>query len=369
MHNKTILAVSLAAAFSMSACSTTPAPAKEKAAAPATPVVAEMGVANNGVSYTVPADKFDMTNWKITIPSDINKDGRVDEIEGVAMMSYSHENHFFIDKDGNMVFEVQNQAITTKNSKNARSELRQMPRGAKFHIGTDAPMNNFAIEAHPKSAEHSKVGGTLEATLKVNHVSVNAAHPEKPPAHSVVVGQIHAKKYKDQIKAKTGFGHGNEPLKIYFKKFPGHKYGSVFWNYELNLAKKDPMRQDISLPVWGNTWENQAEPGEAGIALGEEFSYKVDVQGNIMNLTFETARHKPVTYAIDLSKGYNADDSATGYAADAFYFKAGAYGQCSVSSKHKVWGTGCAGTGDFAADKKTGDYNSVTFSALKLNGK
>ncbi|GAM58252.1 alginate lyase precursor [Vibrio ishigakensis] len=31
-------------------------------------------VANNGVSYPVPADKFDMRNWKITIPSDINQD-------------------------------------------------------------------------------------------------------------------------------------------------------------------------------------------------------------------------------------------------------------------------------------------------------
>jgi len=333
------------------------------------PAIALADVANNGVTTPVPADKFDMTNWKITIPSDINKDGRVDEIEGVAMLSYAHKNHFFLDKDGNMVFEVQNQAITTKNSKNARSELRQMPRGAKFHISTDAPMNNFSLAAHPKSAEFSKVGGTLEATLKVNHVSENAKHPERPPAHSVVVGQIHAKKYKDQIKAKTGFGHGNEPLKIYFKKFPGHKYGSVFWNYELNLAKKDPNRHDIALPVWGNTWENQEEPGEAGIALGEEFSYKVDVQGNMMNLTFETARHKTVTYAIDLSKGYNEQDYPRGYAEDAFYFKAGAYGQCSVSDKHPVWGTGCAGTGDFEADKKTGDYNSVTFSKLKLNGK
>lgn len=335
----------------------------------ALPTLTLANVANNGVSYPVPADRFDMTNWKITIPSDINKDGRVDEIEGVAMLSYSHNEFFFLDKDGNMVFEVQNQAITTQNSKNARSELRQMPRGAKFHIGTDDPMNNFAIESHPKAAQFSSVGGTLEATLKVNHVAENAKHPEKPPAHSVVVGQIHAKKYNEQIKAKTGFGHGNEPLKIYFKKFPGHKYGSVFWNYERNLAKDDPNREDISLPVWGNTWENQAEPGKAGIALGEEFSYKVEVKGDIMHLTFETARHKPVIYVIDLSKGYDTKDYPRGYAEDAFYFKAGAYGQCSVSDKHPIWGTGCAGTGDFAADKKSGDYNSVTFSKLKLNGK
>lgn len=333
------------------------------------PTLALADVAGNGVSYPVPADKFDMTNWKITIPADINQDGKVDEIEGVAMMSYSHEDFFFLDKDGNLVFEVQNKAVTTKNSKNARSELRQMPRGAMFDIDTAAPLNNFALASNTHAADYSKVGGKLEATLKVNHVSEHAKFPERPAAHSVVVGQIHAKKYDDQIKAKTGFGHGNEPLKIFFKKFPGHKYGSVFWNYERNLAKKDPNRADIAYPVWGNTWENQAEPGEAGIKMGEEFSYVVNVEGDIMHLTFTTPRHKEVTYNIDLSKGIDDKDSPTGYAQDAFYFKAGAYGQCSVDDTHPVWGPGCAGTGDFAADKKTGDYNSVTFSALKLNDK
>jgi len=324
---------------------------------------------DNGVSTPVPADKFDMTKWKITIPSDINKDGKVDEIEGVGMLSYAHEQFFFLDEDGNMVFEVQNKAITTKNSKNARSELREMPRGADFAIDTADKLNQWSLSSHPEAAEYSRVGGTLEATVKVNHVSENASHPERPPAHSVVVGQIHAKKNKDKIKEGKGFGHGNEPLKIFFKKFPDHKYGSVFFNYERNLPKADENRQDLSLPVWGNTWENQAEPGKAGIALGEEFSYKVDVKGTIMHLEFTTARHKTVTYDIDLSKGYDELDSKTGYAADDFYYKAGAYGQCSVKDVHEVWGTGCAGTGDFATDKKNGDYNSVTFSALKLNGK
>jgi len=335
----------------------------------ALPTAVLADVAGNGVSYPVPADKFDMNGWKITIPADINKDGRVDEIEGVAMMSYSHSDFFYLDKDGNLVFEVQNKAVTTKNSKNARSELREMPRGARFDIDTSDKLNQWSLSSHPQADEYSRVGGTLEATLKVNHVSVNAKFPEKYPAHSVVVGQIHAKKHNEMIKAKTGFGHGNEPLKIFFKKFPGHKYGSVFWNYERNLPKKDPNRADIAYPVWGNTWDNQAAPGEAGIALGEEFSYKVEVKGTIMHLTFETARHKTVTYDIDLSKGIDEKDSKTGYAEDDFYFKAGAYGQCSVSESHPIWGPGCGGTGDITKDKKTGDYNSVTFSALKLNGK
>ncbi|WP_261817514.1 polysaccharide lyase family 7 protein [Vibrio gallicus] len=331
---------------------------------------AAANVLDNGVSHPVPADKFDMTNWKITIPSDINKDGKVDEIEGVAMLSYSHENFFHLDKDGNLVFEVQNKAITTKNSKNARSELRQMPRGADFdNILTDSKLNQWALSSHPQADQYSAVGGTLEATLKVNHVSLHAKYPNKFPAYSVVVGQIHAKGHKDLIAKNVGYGYGNEPIKIFYKKFPDHEYGSVFWNYERNLAKNDPNREDIAYPVWGNTWENPAEPGKAGIALGEEFSYSIEVKGTIMHLTFKSANHDTVTYDIDLSKGIDAKDNAIGYAKDDFYFKAGAYGQCSTQEAHPVWGPGCKGTGDFAIDKKNGDYNSVSFSALKLNGK
>ncbi|EGR0800778.1 polysaccharide lyase family 7 protein [Vibrio alginolyticus] len=331
------------------------------------PTLAIASDLNNGVDYPVPADKFDMRNWKITIPSDINEDGKVDEIEGVAMLSYSHKDFFFLNEEGNLVFEVQNKAVTTKNSKNARSELREMPRGADFSIQTDDLANHWALSSHPQAAKHSRVGGTLEATLKVNHVSEHAKFPEKGPAHSVVVGQIHAKKIDARIKEGKGYGHGNEPIKIFYKKFPEHKMGFVFWNYERNLAKEDPNRIDIAYPVWGNTWDNLEEPGQAGIALGEEFSYKIEVQGTMMNLTFETERHETVTYSIDLSKGIDSKDFEHGYAEDMFYFKAGAYGQCSVSESHPVWGTGCAGTGDFSVDKKNGDYNSVTFSKLKLN--
>ncbi|HHX8353682.1 polysaccharide lyase family 7 protein [Vibrio sp. Vb0937] len=331
------------------------------------PTLAIASDLNNGVDYPVPADKFDMRNWKITIPSDINEDGKVDEIEGVAMLSYSHKDFFFLNEEGNLVFEVQNKAVTTKNSKNARSELREMPRGADFSIQTDDLANHWALSSNPQAAKHSRVGGTLEATLKVNHVSEHAKFPEKGPAHSVVVGQIHAKKIDAKIKEGKGYGHGNEPIKIFYKKFPEHKMGSVFWNYERNLAKEDPNRIDIAYPVWGNTWDNLEEPGQAGIALGEEFSYKIEVQGTMMNLTFETERHETVTYSIDLSKGIDSKDFEHGYAEDMFYFKAGAYGQCSVSESHPVWGTGCAGTGDFSVDKKNGDYNSVTFSKLKLN--
>lgn len=321
---------------------------------------------------SVPADKFNMMNWKITVPEDRDQNGKIDEIEGVAMFSYSNPDYFFLDKDGNMVFQVQNKAITTSGSSNARSELRQMLRGTDLTIDVKAPANNFALTAHPDADQYGAIGGKLEATLKVNHVATHANQPDKYPAYSVVVGQIHANKDPKQIDAKTGFGYGNEPLKIFYKKWPGHENGSVFWNYERNLEKNDPNRTDIAYPVWGNTWENKADPKDAGLALGEEFSYTIDVQGNIMHLTFTTAKHDKVEYKIDLSKNLDAHgkvdskDNPQGYAKDSFYFKAGAYGQCSVKDDDGFWSPGCAGTGDFAEDMKNGDYNSVSFSKLEL---
>ena len=66
----------------------------------------------------------------------------------------------------------------------------------------------------------------MEATVMVDHVARRAGNPDRPAAFSAVIGQIHAIKDKPQSGA---FGYGNEPLKIYFKKYPDHNTGSVFW--------------------------------------------------------------------------------------------------------------------------------------------
>jgi len=169
-----------------------------------------------------------------------------------------------------------------------------------------------------------------------------------------------------------GFGQGNEPLKIFYKKFPDQETGSVFWNYERNLERKDPNRMDISHAVWGNSWENKEDPKEAGIKLGEEFSYVVNVHGDIMYLTFTAEGRETKEFKINLADNVDPfgkvddKDFAKGYSEDSFYFKAGAYGQCSVKDEHPTWGTGCGGTGDFKADVKTGDYSSATFSKIVM---
>ncbi|MFD2164811.1 polysaccharide lyase family 7 protein [Thalassotalea euphylliae] len=319
-----------------------------------------------------PADKFDLSHWKITVPLDSDGNGKADDINTKELQSYQHPDFFYLDNQGNLVFTSPNKAVTTQTSSNTRSELRQMIRGLDTSIGTKSYGNNFALASHPDADLFNQIGGRLDATLKVNHVAKNAKHAKKP-AYSVVVGQIHAGKDKELIAEGNGFGYGNEPIKIYYKKWPEHNTGSVFWNYERNLAKDDPDRTDIAYPVWGNTWENPADPLDDGIALGEEFSYTINVVGNVMYLTFSAANKETVNYQIDLSNNVDAygeidkKDNPAGYTGDWHYFKAGAYNQCSTKDADGIWYAGCSGTGNWVTDKANGDYTSVTFSALTLS--
>lgn len=320
-----------------------------------------------------PAQKFDLSNWKITIPLDLDGNGKADDIQTKELQDYQHPDFFYLDEQGNLVFTTPNKAVTTQTSSNTRSELRQMLRGENTHFGTKSYGNNFALGSHPDSAYFAQVGGKLEATLKVNHVAKRAKNGQKKPAYSVVVGQIHAGKDKDLIADGEGFGYGNEPIKIYYKKWPQHDTGSVFWTYERNLAKEDPNRTDIAYPVWGNTWENPEAPGDKGLKLGDEFSYTINVYGDVMQLLFTSPGRAPVSYQINLANNVDAygkvdsKDNPKGYTGDWHYFKTGAYNQCSTKEAEGMWYAGCAGTGDWATDKANGDYTSVTFSRLKLS--
>lgn len=317
-----------------------------------------------------PADVFDLSHWSITVPIDADNNGKADVIDTKAMQTYSHADFFYLDDQKRMVFTSPNKGTTTPNSSNSRSELRYESRGFDYSIKTKSPKNNWAIAANSNAEDFSAIGGKLEASLHVDHTSLNAGYPSKKAAYSVVVGQIHGVKVSNN---EDGFGYGNEPLKIAFKKWPEHEYGSIYWNYERNLPKEDPNRRDISYVVWGNAWDNPEEPGETGIALGEEFSYTVNVYQNTMYLTFENARHETVEFEINLSDNVDAQgkvdelDNPNGYTGDQQYFKAGAYNQCSTKDAEGMWYTKCAGTGVWAADEANGDFARVTFSKLVVS--
>lgn len=315
-----------------------------------------------------PGQIFDMSHWKITLPTDDNGDNKPDEITVEKIQKYSHPDFFYLNDQGAMVFASPNKAPSTKNSSNTRSELRYMLRGKNTRIKTHSAENNFAVEARKDSDKFGSIGGKMEATVAVNHVAKNSANPKAKAAYSTVVGQIHATKYENN---KGGFGWGNEPIKIFYKKWPGHEMGSVFWTYERNLAKDDPNRTDIAYPVFGYDWKNDQDPGAKGIALDEEFSYTINVHRNTMYLTFYNERHGTMEFEKSLVSNVDANgkadplDNRYSYGGDTLYFKAGNYNQCSVKKgSGGLWSAGCAGTGDWATDKANGDYSQSTFSKL-----
>lgn len=326
------------------------------------------GKTSNKIAH--PSDKFDLSHWKITLPLDDDGDGKIDEIKVKDIQGFTHPDFFYLNENQEMVFTVPNKAKTTSGSSNTRSELRQMIRGSNTKIKTNAPGNNFALLANPYG---EVFGGKMNASLKVNHVAKRAGYENKKPAYSVVVGQIHATKDQDIIDEGKGFGWGNEPIKIFYKKWPNHQNGSVFWTYERNLEKDDKNRTDIAYPVWGNVWDNPADPSDKGIALGEEFNYEINVHENIMYLTFASANHATVKYQIDLSNNVDANnnvddkDHPQSYAGDYLYFKAGAYNQCSTKDDKAHWYTACPGTGHWKTDQANGDYTSVAFTSLVLS--
>ena len=272
---------------------------------------------------------------------------------------FEHKDFFYTVIDGTrrwVVYKTPNSGVTSKNSSNTRTEL------------------------HEKREWLPEEGGKLTGTCKVMQVSISG-DARVAASYSTVVGQIH-----------SGEGHENEPLKIFYKKFPGHTKGSVFWNYEINPVGDDNSgRWEHSYAVWGNDMsvigkgknDFPAEP-KNGIELGEEFSYEVNVYKGIMYLTFKSENHETKTFTKNLISseyvkkshfpeqmkqlfapiGQDAPERATAYSGELNYFKQGAYNQTNGKSPetNMVWFSGAETYGgDIAKQYENGCFTEVWF--------
>lgn len=295
-----------------------------------------------------------MENWKILLGDGTSTDD---------LINYKKDNFFYVVTEGEtdwVVYKTPNSGITSKTSSNTRTEL-----GQKNHW-------------LPKS------GAKLNGTLKVQHVSTSG-DARVAASYSVVVGQIH-----------SDDGHENEPLKIFYKKFPGHTKGSVFWNYEINTKGDNSKRWDYSTAVWGydmsvvgsNAYTYPNEPND-GKALGEEFSYEINVFKGIMYLTFKSKGHETKTFTknllrSDFSKkedipeqilklfvpiGRDGIERENAYAGEVQYFKQGAYNQTNGKNPEEniVWSTGSEiYNGDIEKQYANGSYAEVWFKEANL---
>ncbi len=278
-------------------------------------------------------------------------------------INYENKDFFYTANDGEnwVVFKSPNAGNTHGTSNNTRTELAQKK---KWSPMTDAK---------------------LAATLKVMNVSATG-DARVAASYAVVVGQIH-----------SADGHENEPLKIFYKKFPGHTKGSVFWHYEINTAGDDNTgRWDYSTAVWGydfsvvgeeaNTYPE--EPAD-GIALGEEFSYEIEVKDGVMYLKFTSQGHETKTFTknlivseysttADIPKqtqdlfvpiGQDGVERENAYSDEGIFFKLGCYNQTNGKSPevNKNW---CSGAethgGNIQKQYADGNYAEVWFKDASI---
>lgn len=279
-------------------------------------------------------------------------------------INFENKDFFYTESDADgdwVVYKAPNGGDTHGTSNNTRTELAQLK---KWSPMTDAKLN---------------------ASLKVMNVSATG-DARVAASYSVVVGQIH-----------SADGHENEPLKIFYKKFPGHDKGSVFWHYEINTAgDENAFRWDYSSAVWGNDFSvvgtdektYPAEP-EEGIALGEEFSYEIKVEEGIMYLTFTSEGHETKTFTKNLIEseykttadipqqtqdlfvpiGQDGVERPNAYAEEGLFFKLGSYNQTNGKSPevNRNW---CSGAetynGDIQKQYETGNYAEVWFKSASI---
>ena len=302
---------------------------------------------------------------KITYPSDVipfmNQWSILcgDGTSVKEVTNFEHKNFFYVSNDGEtnwVVYKAPNSGVTSRTSSNTRTELGN------------------------KTLWKPKTGGKLTGTLKVMHVSTTG-DARVAASYAVVVGQIHGKE-----------GHENEPLKIFYKKFPGHTKGSLFWNYEINTAGDDNSgRWDYSTAIWGydmsvvgSTPTTYPEEPQDGIELGEEFSYEINVFEGIMYLTFKSEGHETKTFTKNLLKsdfakksdipqqiltlyaaiGRDGVERENAYADELQNFKQGAYNQTNGKDPKDniVWYTGSETyNGDIDKQYANGCYTEVWF--------
>lgn len=219
-----------------------------------------------------PSGNFDLTHWKLTLPSG-------SEVQPwVLSNGWTQANVFYThQQSGGMVFRCPNLAGTTANSNYSRTELREMlDPTASAHDDS----NNWT----------TAIGGRMKARLKVDRVSTTG---ESGKVGRVIIGQIH--------------GPDTEPIRLYFHKKPSEAKGRIYMAHE-TVGGSNSYSTDIVKNTNGD-----------GIALGELFTYSITLKDT--RLQVDILRNKGTlvnTYIRYIDSAYRGLN---------LYFKAGVYNQ------------------------------------------
>ena len=249
-----------------------------------------------------PSENFDLLDWSLTLPTDINKDSKADTIYETALDDgFQIAPFFYTGEDGGLVFACPNVgAKTSKNTKYARTELREMLRRGNTRIkARGITKNNWVFGGAHGSMKRKAggVGGSLESTLAVNRVSTTG---DEKMVGRVIIGQIHAT--------------DDEPIRLYYRKLPNNSKGAIYFAHEINGG------DDVWVNMVGSRSHTLSDPAD-GIALDEKFSYKITVEDEVLFVTL-IREGKP-----NITKSYDMKESGYGARNQYMYFKAGVYNQ------------------------------------------
>jgi hypothetical protein len=296
-------------------------------------------------SSVAPSGNFELVDWYLSIPVD-NGSGKATSVKENELSSGYEDEYFYTGDDGGMVFITPIDGVkTSSGTKFTRTELREMLRRGDTSIDTsydaeddgdaNGRLNNWAFSSISSSDEDEFGGidGVLSATLAVNHVTTTSSNDEQ--VGRIVIGQIHA--------------DSNEPIRLYYHKLPGNTNGSIYFAHETS-------KSDGGDETWYNLLGDMVDsdgfkdsgydtdPSD-GIALDEEFSYSITVDGDDMNVTISQNGKTLADEDIDMSdSGYDDSDNY-------MYFKAGIYLQDCDDEEDEC-------------DSDTDDYAKATFYEL-----
>ncbi len=253
-----------------------------------------------------PGQNFDLADWYLNTPDDVDGDSKSDRFsESDLAKGFNDPRYFYTGPDGGLVMRSTiSGAKTSKNTRFTRTELREMLRRGNSSIKTKLDdgspnKNNWVFSSAPKRSQLAAgaVDGTLNATLAVNYVTTTG---QAGQVGRVVIGQIHA--------------HKDEPIRLYYRKLPGHARGSVYAAHEVSRG------DDIYVDLIGSRSSSAKDPTD-GIALNEKFSYVIEAQGHQLSVRIIQDQKVRAEHSFDLTNsGYDV-------AKDYMYFKAGVYNQ------------------------------------------
>ncbi len=213
---------------------------------------------------------IDFSHWKITLPVDLNNDGKPDEFQPSSLINFGYQTEeklksFMYDDttDTSIVFYTYPAGATTANSKYPRTELREQ----------QTPCNNYN---NWTLAE----GGQLEGTLKVGSISKD--NTSNRTYNKTIVMQIHGVISQEDM-AKYGFDSNSAPPLL--KMVWDEGYIKAYKKTLINESTSGLDLYDDSSSTWTDI------SYDFGFVGFESFSIKIIAEAGKLTITSNNKIH------------------------------------------------------------------------------